>query len=82
MLGLLKREVYLMFIIYDFRCNNCGNNTLDIRKGYWRANTSSSNIIKCSYEDNCIGGINDQLCLTGNAGVLCDSCDQLGIYWD
>ena len=52
-------------------------NTLVIKSGYWRRNTTSLNLIECRTKDFCIGGSlhnNSNICRVGHKGPLCDVC--------
>lgn len=59
---------------------NCsGGSTIRVSSGYWRANTSSSKVIKCS-EETCLGGSEEIECITGYTGPLCLQCDLSANY--
>ncbi|KAM3129596.1 hypothetical protein pb186bvf_018277 [Paramecium bursaria] len=60
--------------------DNHTNNQISLKKGYWRINNMSSNIIQCNQIiDKCIGGWSggDQSCQIGYLGPLCEECDTL-----
>ena len=55
---------------------NCtGGYFLDLKPGYWRANTSTALVIKCTGEADRCGGTYDSICNKGYIGTLCSRCD-------
>ena len=71
----------------DEYCGNCiegatcpGGNVLQVSPGFWRANTSSDVLIKCSSNDTCIGGNGTDICLKGYTGPICAQCDFANNY--
>ena len=68
--------------ISDEYCRNCmegadclGGNNINVFSGWWRSNTSSSNLTKCT-NGKCIGGTGENLCDVGYTGPLCEQCDH------
>ncbi|KAL4499751.1 hypothetical protein ABPG72_017291 [Tetrahymena utriculariae] len=63
----------------------CQNNTIILKKGYWRSNQNSSEIIECS---SIFNACDDQDktskygCLKGYIGPACRSCDISGQVWE
>ena len=65
------------------RCEDCpsnadcrGGSNIEPRIGYWRANTSTDQILKCEYrKTECLGGFYST-CKTGYQGPLCLQCNH------
>ena len=69
--------------LHDEHCKPCmhgavcnGGSSITVLNGYWRANTTSSNVIACPDEATCLGGTTEMSCLTGYMGPLCQQCDN------
>ncbi|EAS06573.4 transmembrane protein, putative, partial (macronuclear) [Tetrahymena thermophila SB210] len=67
----------------------CKYQTILLKKGFWRENSTSSNILACNQNKNsCIesqAGVNlvntNQQCAEGYIGPICDDCDIENQYW-
>ncbi len=72
-------------------CQKCFDNLVCLggsitypAQGYWRADESSENLIKCPQADSCLGGSKDGgksmsltgFCEEGYEGVACSSCSS------
>ncbi|CDW83870.1 UNKNOWN [Stylonychia lemnae] len=79
---------YFSFNGSDDSCRECpahadcpGGDSIIVNNGFWRSNKYSTRIIKCLYENACVGGVlNDTtvneypLCSYGYGGNLCEKC--------
>ncbi|KAL4476099.1 hypothetical protein ABPG74_009832 [Tetrahymena malaccensis] len=62
----------------------CQNNTIILKKGYWRSNQNSSEIIQCSSIFNACDDqdkASQHGCIRGYIGPACRSCDINGQVW-
>ncbi|KAL4475170.1 hypothetical protein ABPG74_001866 [Tetrahymena malaccensis] len=58
-----------------------GGYIIDVKKGYWRLNDQTDEIIQCvNAPQNCIGGQANYTCSQGHIGPLCESCDLKNNY--
>ncbi|KAL4509290.1 hypothetical protein ABPG72_018221 [Tetrahymena utriculariae] len=65
--------------------NECQNNTIILKTGYWRKNLLSTDIVQFSTQFNAFDEqdkTNKQGCLRGYMGPLCKVCDVGGQIWD
>ena len=58
-----------------------GNTSLEniyINEGFWRASSSSRNVLQCHNEDACVGGVtgSDDYCEEGYEGPYCSICSE------
>ncbi|KAL4432516.1 hypothetical protein ABPG74_013370 [Tetrahymena malaccensis] len=62
---------------------DCQNGIIQLKQGFWREESNSSDIIECTNrQENCIGKtFGNQVCITGNIGPLCEECDIYGEFW-
>jgi hypothetical protein len=50
---------------------------LQVEKGYWRTNSSSSEVLQCLAPEHCVGGSDpDTQCNEGHTGPLCAVCED------
>ncbi|KAL4426423.1 hypothetical protein ABPG74_004440 [Tetrahymena malaccensis] len=70
------------------QCSNentqqCGNNTIVLKDGYWRKSETSDVIVECINKvENCIDSSTSRsYCKEGLIGPLCETCDVLGEVW-
>ncbi|EWS74811.1 transmembrane protein (macronuclear) [Tetrahymena thermophila SB210] len=61
---------------------NCpGGHIIDVKKGYWRINDQTDEIIECiNAPQNCLGGQTNLICSQAHIGPLCESCDIKNNY--
>lgn len=67
--------------IFDHSESYGGNTTLEnisISEGFWRATSTSRDVLQCHNEDACIGGVtgSDDYCEEGYEGPYCSICSE------
>ena len=66
----------------DEDCVNCDNDgavleTLNVKRGWWRATRTSLRVYECPLDRSCRGGASTTMqCFDGHIGALCGGCDD------
>jgi hypothetical protein len=59
--------------------SHCHKDTMVLRKGYWRSDEDSTNVVECPWDvESCLGGQSngDASCGSGYRGPLCAICED------
>ncbi len=56
-----------------------GGNITNLSPGFWRISNETDSIYECyNNKEVCIGGTDNNICLHGHIGPLCEQCDLYG----